>query len=212
MSSLNRFSRVFDRVSIYLPVILMGLLALGTYWLLRTTPPLGAPDPDKPPTHDADYFMHQFSLRTFDPAGRLKTELLGVQIRHFPDTDTLEIDQVHLRSYDDLGRLTVATADRGLSNGDGSEVQLMGNAVVVREASVGAGGKLEPRLELRSDFLHAITDTERVKTHLPVRIQRGNDQFTGDAMDYDNLNHVVELHGRVSGVMTPSSPKMRPAR
>lgn len=209
MLRLYRFGRVFDRVSIYLPVILMGLLALGTYWLLRTTPPPGAPDPDKPPTHDADYFMHQFSLRTFDPSGHLKTELRGREIRHFPDTDTLEIDRVHLRSYDDLGRLTVATADRGLSNGDGSEVQLMGNAVVVREGSVGASGKPEPRLELRGDFLHAITDTEQVKSHLPVRILRGNDQFTGDAMDYDNLNHVVELRGRVRGVMTPTSAKTR---
>jgi lipopolysaccharide export system protein LptC len=204
MSTLNRYSRVFDRVSIYLPVILMGLLALGTYWLLRSTPPPGAAEPDKPPTHDADYFMRQFSLRTFDPAGRLKSELLGEEIRHFPDTDTLEIDRVHLRTYDDQGRLTVATADRGLSNGDGSEVQLMGNAVVLRDASTDIAGKLQPRLELRSDFLHAITDTEQVKTHLPVRIQRGTDEFTGDAMTYDNLNHVVELRGRVHGVMTPT--------
>ena len=31
--------RVWDRISIYLPIILMGVLALGTYWLVRNTPP-----------------------------------------------------------------------------------------------------------------------------------------------------------------------------
>ena len=33
-----RPGRVWDQVSIYLPVLLMGLMALGSYWLLRATP------------------------------------------------------------------------------------------------------------------------------------------------------------------------------
>ena len=28
----------WDRVAVYLPIILMGLMALGTYWLVRNTP------------------------------------------------------------------------------------------------------------------------------------------------------------------------------
>ena len=28
----------WDRLSIYLPVLLMGLLALGTWWLVKNTP------------------------------------------------------------------------------------------------------------------------------------------------------------------------------
>lgn len=204
MSTLRRFSRVFDRISIYLPVILMGLLALGTYWLLRNTPAPAAPEQARPPRHEVDYFMQRFALRTFDASGRMKSELRGDEIRHFPDTDTLEIDRVHLRTFDDEGRLTVATADRGLSNGDGSEVQLFGNAIVQREASVDRQGKEQPRMELRSEFLHVISDTEKVRTHLPARLQRGQDEFTGDAMDYDNLSHQIELRGRVHGVLVPT--------
>ena len=30
--------RAWDRMSLYVPVMLMGLLALGTYWLARNTP------------------------------------------------------------------------------------------------------------------------------------------------------------------------------
>ena len=30
--------RVWDRVSIYLPIVLMGALALSTYWLVRNSP------------------------------------------------------------------------------------------------------------------------------------------------------------------------------
>ena len=34
----RRLQRGWDRLSIYLPVVLMGLLAMGSYWLLRATP------------------------------------------------------------------------------------------------------------------------------------------------------------------------------
>ena len=124
----------WDRLAMYLPVMLMGLLALGTYWLARNTPTfLGGGDSQRAVTHDPDYFMRGFQVRTFDAVGRLKTEIYGTEARHFPDTDTLEIDQPRIRSYDERGAVTVATANRGLSNSDASEVQLMGNAVVVRE-------------------------------------------------------------------------------
>jgi lipopolysaccharide export system protein LptC len=204
MFSLNRLSRAFDRVSIYLPIILMGLLAMGTYWLLRSTPPAAGVEAAKPATHEADYFMRGFSLKTFDRQGRLQTELTGRELRHFPDTDTLEIDQVKLRAYNDEGLLTTATGDRALSNGDGSEVQFMGNAVVVQEASVGKDGRARPRLELRSDFLHAVVDTEQVRTHLPVIIRRGADEFSADSMDFDNLNRLMSLQGRVRGSLIPA--------
>lgn len=193
--------RGLDRLSIYLPVVLMGVLALGTYWLVRTTPIFLPPQPERPARHDPDYFMRDFSVRVFDASGRLKSEVSGVEARHYPDTDTLEIDQVRLRSYSAQGHVTVATARRGLSNGDGSEVQLFDDARVVREPRADAQGRMSPRLEFRSDFLHAYTDTERVKTHLPVTLSRGDDRFTADAMDFDNLDRVIELHGRVRGVL-----------
>ena len=34
----KRVYQFWDQVSIYLPVLLMGLLALASYWLLRATP------------------------------------------------------------------------------------------------------------------------------------------------------------------------------
>ena len=197
---------LLDRLSIYLPVILMGLLAMGSYWLLRATPAPLAPDVEKPPTHDADYFMRRFKVQSFEVDGKLRSELAGQEIRHYPDNDTLEIDQVRLHSYNKDGQLTVITANTALSNGDGSEVQFFGNAHVVRDAYLDASGKQVPRIELRSEFLHAIMDTERITTSKPVELIRGKDRFTADAMDYDNVNRVMELKGRVVGVLVPNKP------
>jgi lipopolysaccharide export system protein LptC len=195
----------WDRLAMYLPVILMGVLALGTYWLARNTPTfLGGGDSKRAVTHDPDYFMRDFAVRTFDLNGRLRTEVFGTEGRHYPDTDTLEIDQPRIRSYNEQGVVTVATARTGISNSDGSEVQLVGNAVVVRDPVPGTNA---PRMEFRGEFLHAFMNTERVKSHKPVTLIRGNDKFTGDAMEYDNLDRVLDMRGRVHGLLVPDHVK-----
>ena len=193
----------WDRLSLYLPILLMGVLALGTYWLVRSAPVFLPAEAERAATHDPDYFMKKFSVKTFDATGRLKSEVTGADARHFPDTDTLEIDQVRIRSFNELGQLTIATAKRALSNADGSEVHLFGNALVVRDAVVSKAGQTTPRLEFRGELLHAFMNTEQVKSDKPVQLTRGNDRFTGDSMDYDNLARVMLLRGRVRGLLVP---------
>lgn len=197
----------WERLALYLPVILMAILALGTYWLVRSTPMPMPTGPEAPARHEPDYFMRNFSVKTFDAAGRLKTEVFGVAARHFPDTDSLEIDTVRIHSFSKEGQLTNASAVRAVTNGDASEVQLMGNARVVRDSAPDNKGQLQPRLEYRSEFLHAFMDTERVKSHKPVELIHGKNQFTADAMDFDNLDRVMLLKGRVKGILVPTSNK-----
>lgn len=197
--------RLWDGMAIYMPLLMMGMLALGTYWLVQNTPVFSAPEAAAEASHEVDYFMHKFTVKNFDEGGRLKSEIYGIEGRHFSDTDILEIDQVRIRSIGPEGRLTVSTANRAYVNSDGSEVQLTGNALVVREASRDASGKEAPRLEFRGDFLHAFLNEERVTSHKPVVLIRGNDQFTSDSFAYDNLDQVANLKGRVRGVLMPRS-------
>lgn len=194
----------WDQVSIYLPIILMGLMALGTYWLARNTPVFSLPDAARPARHDPDYYMRGFSVKTFEANGRLKSEVFGSEARHYPDTDTLEIDQPRIRSYNGRGELTVATAIRALTNADGSEVQLLGDAVVTREAAKGPDGRTTPTLEFHGEFLHAFLNTEQVKSHKPVTLVRGGDRFTADNLEFDNVGRVMDLKGRVRGTLVPA--------
>ena len=201
----RRALRVWDRISIYLPVVLMGVLALGTYWLVRNSPVFGMPEAAKSARHDVDYFMRKFTIKSFGETGQLKSEIYGVEGRHYTESDTLEIDQPRILSISDAGRPVTSTGNRALSNGDGSEVQLFGNARVVREAVAGNDGKVLPRMEFRGEFLHAFVNEERVKSHLPVVLIRGTDQFTGDTFAYDNLSGIAELKGRVKGQLIPGA-------
>jgi lipopolysaccharide export system protein LptC len=193
----------WDRLSLYVPVILMGLLALGTYWLVRSTPLTQPTGREVQVQHEPDYFMRQFSVKTFDATGRLKSEVRGTYARHYPDTDTVEIDLVNIRSYNEAGRLTTATAKRALTNADASEVRLFGDAHVVSESIIDSAGKTLPRVAYRSEFLHAFIETERVVSDKPVTLTRGRDQFTADSMDFSNQDGFMQLKGRVKGVLVP---------
>ncbi len=208
LSPLMRVRRVLDRFVVYLPLLIMGLMAMTTYWLVRNTPTLGDVEVEALPRHEPDYYMRDFSVKVFESDGRLKSVIVGTEGRHYPDTDTLEIDQPRIRIMGVAGNVTTATAVRGLINADGSEAQLFGSAVVVREASVNAQGVTVPRSELQSDFLHFFANTEQVKSHLPVVMIRGSgDRFTGDGMGFDNLGRTMEINGRVRGVIQPRKDK-----
>lgn len=200
---MSKLRWAWDRLALYLPVLLMGLLAGATYWLVRSTPISGAATAATAAQHQPDYFMRKFSVKTFDAQGQLKSEVKGSEARHFPDTDTLEIDQVIIRSFDQEGHLTTATARQALTNGDGSEVTLMGDAQVLRAATVSASGKEQPTMTFNGEYLHAFINTEQVRSNQPVVLKRGRDQFTADNMDFDNRERVVQLDGRVKGVLFP---------
>lgn len=203
---MKRLARLaWDRLSIYLPLLLMGVLALGTYWLVRSTPLFEPDTPEQAQRRDPDYLMERFSIKTFDGNGRLKSEVYGDQARHYPHTDTLEIDQVRIRSYNQRGFMTVATARRALANNDATEVQLMGNARVVREATVDRSGTALPRVSFSGEFLHAFLNDERIKSHKPVELERGGDRITADSLDYSNFDQVMEMRGRVRGTLLPPS-------
>ncbi len=197
--------RLTDRLVIYLPILLMAALALGSYWLVRNAPVTPISAGDKPLNHEADYFLRKFSVKSFAPQGNLKSELFGGQARHYADTDTIEIDNVRVHNFNQTGRLTTVTsANRAISNGDNSEIQLYGNATSVREAAADANGVMQPKMEFKGEFLHTFVNEERLKSHLPIVIRRGSSEFSADSLDYDNVARVIHLQGRVKAVLQPS--------
>ena len=183
-------------ITLYLPIALMAVLALGSWWLARNTPIAGEPEPTRPQRTDPDYLLTNFSVKSFDAQGLLTSEVFGRKGRHFPATDILEIDDARFRSSKGV-QGTTGRGDRAYSNSDGSQVQLVGNAVVVREAGQDSTGRVLPRVEFRGEFLHAFLATEELKSHKPVTVIRGTDQFSGDTMNYKKIEGIVQLDGRV---------------
>jgi lipopolysaccharide export system protein LptC len=195
-------ARLLDVVSAYLPLLMMAALASGTWWLVRNAPSVEAPRAEVAPRHEPDYRMTNFVVQRFATDGSLRTQIEGDQLRHYPDNDTLEIDHARIRAVGSDGVVTVASANRALATGDGSEVQLLGDARVTRPAHGN-----DERIEFRGEFLEAFRNVEQVRSHLPVVVTQGETVIRADGMEYDNLTRVIDLKGRTRATfVTPRRP------
>lgn len=197
--------RLRQGLSSYLPLLLMGLLAASTWWLVKNTPRGEGPLADKPPRESPDYTMAGFSITRFSPEGLVVLRIAGDTLRHFPATDRLEIEGVRIHAIAPDGRTIDATARRALANGDGSEVQLLGGARVVSRLE---GAEL---LELQGEFLHAFLRFERIRSHLPVQLRHGGTETRAGGLDYDHLQQLLQLSGPVRATLQPGVRARPPA-
>ena len=185
--------RLRELVVTYLPLLLMLLLALGTWWLVKNTPAADEPRAAAAPSQEPDYTMDDFVVERFDKDGRLKVRLQGEQMRHYADRDLIEVDRARLRAVSAEGRVLVAHAQR--------EVQLIGDAHV---DSTGPRG--EP-VAFRGEFLHVFVNTERVRSHLPVTVHRDGSEFRAAGMDYDHLSGLLQLQGKMRAQLLPNAAR-----
>lgn len=193
-------------LSSYLPLLLMALLASTTWWLIKHTPQPQGPSVEAPKRVDPDYTMNNFNITRFDAEGALALRIEGAVLRHYPDTDRIEIDSARIHAVSPDGRVTDAVAQRALANGDASEVQLFGGAQVISQVEG------QDPLRIDGEFLHAFLRFERLRSHLPVRVRRGGDETHAAGMDYDNLAQQLVLRGPVRSIFrSPASGGPRPA-
>ena len=198
MNLLTRVRRTLDRLTIYLPLFLFAILALGSWWLVRSVPELTPPGLDPQLRQDPDFRLDQFTVKSFDASGRLTREISGQSATHFPATQSLHIEGVRILAENELGTRLTAQAKKGISREAEQQVTLSGEATAVRQAD-----KQGPRVELRGEALTAWLQEERLVSDQPVRIMRGSDVFSAQTMNFDVRSGQYELQGQVRAVLPP---------
>lgn len=188
----------------WLPVVLMGLLALGTWWLVRNAPVPESPAANTPARGEPDYTMDGFVVQRFGPDGRLRAQIAGERLRHFPDTDRLVVDAPRVRTVGEDGQVTVASARRATASGDGGELTLDGDARVERDGVAG-----EPPIVFAGQRLQASQAEGRIVAPQPVTVTRGATTLRADRAVYDHRARVLTLEGGVRAVLVPEPPAAR---
>lgn len=181
----------------YLPVLLMALLALATWWLVQQTPEPEVERARAPLRHEPDYEMRSFSIRHHSVAGPSAALIEGDHVRHYPDTDTLEIEQVRLRWRDPDGLQTVAVANRAVARADGSELTLEGDVQVQRGGAAG--------FEFHGQQLQVDARQQRMRSDRPIVLTQGRQRFEAGSVAYDHAQQLLELGGPVRGRAEPAA-------
>ncbi|WP_295502120.1 LPS export ABC transporter periplasmic protein LptC [Limnohabitans sp. Rim8] len=201
MNLLTRVRRTLDRLTIYLPLFLFAILALGSWWLVRSVPELVQPGLNPRLRQGPDFRLDQFKLQTFDASGRLTREISGQSATHFPATQSLHIEGVRILAENEAGARLTAEAKTGISRETEQEVTLSGNAIAVRQAHAQS-----PYTEIRAEVLTALLEEERLVSNRPVRMTRGKDVFTAQGMNFNTRTGQYELEGKVRAVLPARQP------
>lgn len=200
---LRLISLWWHQASLYLPVALMGLLALASYWMVSRSPAPEEPRPPREVTTDPDYFMRDFAVRTFDANGQLLTEIEGLELRHYPADNTVHVEQASLRAVNEQGRLTTAQAQSLVTNDAQTFYEMTGDVTIVREAWVLPNGQRLPRLEFRGESIRYDVALEELRSDQPVTLTRDRDQMRANSMIYRQDRAEAILEGRVRATLQP---------
>ena len=193
--------RLRDALSAYLPILVMTLLALASWWLVKNSPRGAAVAEERPLNADPDYTMDRFAIERFDAQGRLKLRIEGTRLKHYPASDRVEIDEAQIRAISPEGRVTLAHAQRALGSGDGSELQLLGGAEVLSSDASGTP------MSMSGEFLHAFFVSERVNSHLPVVVRMGTSELRAAGLEYDHATRRLELKGPMRAQLAARGPR-----
>ena len=179
-----------------LPLALMFVLALVSFWLERTVREQEAPVATR--RHDPDYFITNFTTTSYDRDGATESVLSADRMVHYPDDDSTELLRPHVvQTHPNEPRMTVS-AERGALSRDGDDIFLYDNVVLVRAAD-----KARPEAQITTSFLQIARDRSLVRTDRDVVIHEDRRTLAGRGMEYDNRSQMLQLLSRVRGVFEP---------
>ncbi len=190
--------RLLNRLSSWFPVLLLGVLAMLTYWLdaqVRTGGRSGVAQGEDP-----DYFVDDFAATSFGKDGSVVQQLSARKLTHYAEGKPTQVVAPVLTDTQP-GKPTIRVrADAGRVSADNENVYLTGNVVVEREPLAGRG-----RITVATEYLHVQPKTEKADTDRRVTITDATGTHVGGAMEADNRARLLKLRNGVSGEIRPAS-------
>jgi lipopolysaccharide export system protein LptC len=184
--------RFGTRAAITFPLALLVFLALLTFWINRAVqPPL--PKLDGSSRHDPDYIMSNFVTTQTDVNGDLRYKLSAIEMRHFPDDDSTELQRPRYTQFAVGKPYTEVEGMRGFVSSDGEEVRLFDNVKVTRQAFADKG-----EMTVETDYLNIRPNEELVTTDHPVIIRQApKTVIYATGMVYEKKQKTVTLLNKV---------------
>ena len=181
-----------------LTLVLMVMLAGGSFWLLNRSQRADTSNAQQLPQGVPDYTMHQFRYTTARQGGSADYLVEGDQLSHYPDRDETVVQGFHMTRYSTNQPNMTLSSDSARTNADRSEFHLHEN-VVLRRPRDGHGEELV----VTSDYMLVLPNQDIVKTHRPVQAQQGSSTLKGTGMVANSKQQTLALHSAVSATYLP---------
>jgi lipopolysaccharide export system protein LptC len=177
---------------ILLPIALMLLLALLTFWINQNVQEqalkMNILNRQAP-----DYMLYNFVSTRTDASGNTKYVLAAAKMRHFPANDYTELQRPRFTQFGLNKPYTQIYGQQGRVSANGKLVEFSNQVKVIRQASA-----TKPETQMQTERLWLEPDTEVAHTDQPVVIrQKPATVITGTGMRFDNRADTMQLFNRV---------------
>ena len=178
--------------AIVYPIALLSIFAIMTAWINHVVQPT-KPKLDGSSRHDPDYIMSNFVTTQTDINGDLRYKLASVEMKHFPDDDTTNLQQPRYTQFSANKPYTQVEALRGHVSSNGDQVQLIDNVKITRQAFAEKG-----EMTIDTSYLNVLPNEDLARTDSPVIIRQApNTVIYATGMTYEKKNHTVTLLNKV---------------
>lgn len=156
-------------------VLALAMAAVGSYtwWLQQGVDPS---DSDKGDTgRRPNYTVDNFTATQMDEGGAPLRQLTAIELRHYADDDSNELDDPQVTLFQDEGPPWLLRSDTAWLSGDNELMLLHGEVYIDREA-----GETTRPLHLRTRELTVKQRQKYAETDQPVRATSESDWVTSD--------------------------------
>lgn len=175
---------------------ILAVIGVLAWWQQQRGAPSGpeAPAGERRP----DYTVDNFTNTTMDASGSPKERLTAVELRHYPDDNTKELERPRLTLFEETGPPWFVRSDTAWVSSDDHWIKLQGDVFIDREA----GAETRP-VRILTRELTVNRPEEFAQTNEHVRIMSESDWTTSDrgGRIWFGEEERAELYGRVRGEM-----------
>jgi lipopolysaccharide export system protein LptC len=194
-----------NNLRLWLLVLLVGLGALASYWVLEIVRSHNTVATDEVRTRP-DYWVDNFNFVKMLPNGKNDYRIVGTKMVHFPSDDHAEVTLPVITNLDPDRLPMTSRSERAtvtnISNQPESDVHMYEKVVVDRPKTLQAD-----HLQLNTEYLLLHPDKHTMETNLPVEILSGDMTTTGVGMKANNDTQQMEIFADVYTIIPPRKDK-----
>ena len=184
-----------------MPLILMGTLTLGTFWLVQKVTPPEKSSLERVRLHEPDYTITNGALTALNEMGNTKYRILGNKVIHYDDDASIDILSPRIRLFQlDKAPVTVKS-DTGHLDGDLTILDLIDNASIFRPAQAATSSQAATlRMLASSTYFKVLINDDIIETNRPITLEQGiSIMQSTEGGKFNNIEQSMTLLGQVKG-------------
>ena len=190
---------MMDRSALWLPIAVLVLLALLSFWIEQSVRETG--NRNGANRKEPDSIVEKFLAVSTDAAGVPRYRLTADRLSHFSGSKLTLLDNpklVHL--HEEQGEMQISSRNASVSP-DGNSVVFTGEVNLLRPA-----GDERKELSMRTSRLEVLTQKSEALTQEPVVIRQPGIQITANGLHLFANTRILKLKGRVRAEYQNANP------